>query len=230
VYTLLVGSSELGFSLASLQRQGQLCHGMHVLGQVADEGLHVLGQLAAGSQLLGQAAGLLGGGDLGSEQQPDQGLRDGLTLASRALEGGQLLLQLGDTVAAEADTLLSIQQGGLVVHALDITATTNALLDGDVAKGLVSIVLLELLQLLLLAGDLITQSLLQRLLTIKCHRNIMLAYDQYRRTQLNPTSSPSGWRSSLTQILRPTQPNHTIPSCYQSPHINPHFLIVSSPV
>jgi len=100
--TRVVGLGELGVSLHGEHRRGELRHGVHALGQGADQRLHVRGQLGALVQLLRHGLGLLGGGHLAGQQQPEQALGDGLALG---LRGGQHLLQLGDGVPAEADAL-----------------------------------------------------------------------------------------------------------------------------
>lgn len=166
VDTSLVSLGELGLSLASHQGHGQLGHRVHALRERADEGLNVGRELGTVTKFLSQSTGLLDGRNLGGEEEPDQGLRDGLTLASRALEGGELSLELRDGVTTEADTLVGIQQGGLVVHALDVTTTTDALLNGNLTERTVAVLLLELLQSLLLSRDLILQDLLQALFII----------------------------------------------------------------
>lgn len=163
VNTGLVGLGELRFGLASHEGSGELSHGVHVLGERADEGLDVSRELGAVTQLLSEGASLLRGGHLGGQQQPDKGLRDGLTLTSGALEGGQLGLELRDGESTEADTLLGIEQGGLVVHALNVTTTTDALLNGDFTKRAMTVLLLELLQSLLLGRNLVLQDLLKAL-------------------------------------------------------------------
>mmetsp|Transcript_6628 Transcript_6628/g.15144 ORF Transcript_6628/g.15144 Transcript_6628/m.15144 type:complete len:278 (-) Transcript_6628:61-894(-) len=163
VHALCVGGGELGLGLAGQDADAQLCHGVHVLWQRAQQGLHVRGQLGARRELGGEAAGLLESGDLRGEQQPHQRLGQGLTLASGALEGGQLGLQLGDGVASESDALLRVQQRGLVVHALHVAAASDALIDCHLTEGHVAVIGLELLHRRLLGRDLVSKNLLEAL-------------------------------------------------------------------
>jgi hypothetical protein len=163
---------------------------VHALGEGADEGLYMAGQLASLHEFLGEGAGLLHGGDLRGQQQPDERLRDGLAVASLAKVRRKKLLKLRDTVATESDTLWSqhrpqaplsttqsprplfpiciphlvgIKKRGLIVHALDVSSTTNALVHGDLTEGLVAVLLLELLQGGLLGGNLSLQDVLNTL-------------------------------------------------------------------
>lgn len=154
VDALGVGGGKLALRLAGRQGQGQLSHGVHGLGQGADQGLDVLGQGAARSQLSRKRARLLHRGDLARQKEPDERLGQGLALASRASKCWELGLQLRNAVTAKPNALLRIQQRGLVVHALDIAPTSNALVHSHLTKRQVSVILLELLHSLLLGRNL----------------------------------------------------------------------------
>ena len=66
-------------------------------------------------------------------------------------------------MTTESNTLLGIKKRSLVVHALDISPTTDALLHSDFTKRAVTVLGLEVLHLGLLGGDLSGKSFLQRL-------------------------------------------------------------------
>ena len=162
-----VGRRELAARLAGRHADGEGRHGVHVLGEGPQEGLHVGGQLAAGVQLGGEGGRLLHGGDLAREQEPDEALGDGLARARLAAllarEGGEELLALGDGVAPEADTLVRVQERGLVQHALDPAPAADALVHRELAQRLGAVLGLKLLHLLLLDGHQPGQHLLERL-------------------------------------------------------------------
>ena len=78
----------------------------------------------------GQGKGAyLFGGNVTSQQQPDQPLRGWFTCTGWASEGGQCFLQIWDGVAAEADALIGVQQRGLPEHALDAARAPDALIN-----------------------------------------------------------------------------------------------------
>jgi hypothetical protein len=79
-------------------------------GAAVDELLNELGDIGARSPLSGQSADLLLGGDLAGQEQPEETLGEGLG-ATRGL--GEKLLDLGDGLAAEADTLLRVEDRAL---------------------------------------------------------------------------------------------------------------------
>jgi hypothetical protein len=123
---------------------------MHALGETSDHGLNVRGECAAGTELISEALGLSGGGDLGGEEKPDKGLRDGLTLAGDTRKGRELLLALRDGETTETNTLVGVEKRSLVVHALNVTSTTDALVDSDFTHGHSTVLSLKLLHLGLL--------------------------------------------------------------------------------
>lgn len=163
VDTALVGLGELGLGLACQQAHGELGHGVHGLREGTNEGLHVGRELGACAEIGCQGGSLLGSGDLRCEEEPDEGLGGGFSLTGGTLCSGELLLELGDRVSTEANTFLCIEEGSLVVHALDIAATANALIDSHLSKRHVTILGLEILEGSLLGRDLILKDLLQAL-------------------------------------------------------------------
>ena len=109
--TVLVGLSELRVLLHGSDGRDELRHGVELssteVGQETDD---VLGNVSTSGQFSRQSVGLLGSGDLASQQQPQETLRSGLLVGLRASSrlGGSLgeqLLKIGDGVATEADTL-----------------------------------------------------------------------------------------------------------------------------
>jgi hypothetical protein len=71
-----------------------------------DQLLNKLGNLSAGSPVGGEVADLLLGGNLAGEEKPEKTLGERL-LAAGGL--GEKLLAFGDGLAAETDTLLSVE-------------------------------------------------------------------------------------------------------------------------
>jgi hypothetical protein len=98
-----------------------------------DELLNELGDLGAGSPVGREVADLLLGGDLAGQEKPEEAFGQRL-LATGGL--GQKLLALGDGLAAEADTLLGVEDGALPNQALDATGTAIYLVEGDLVDDL----------------------------------------------------------------------------------------------
>lgn len=96
VHALSVGLGEVGLALQSGDGERELGHGVEVAGAAVDELLNELGDVGAGSPLSGQVADLLLGGDLASQEKPEQTLGKGL-LAAGGL--GEDLLALRDLFA-----------------------------------------------------------------------------------------------------------------------------------
>lgn len=100
---------------------------------MVDQLLNVLGDGGPGGPVGGQVADLLLGGDLAGEEEPEETLGKGL-VATRSL--GEELLDLGDGLAAEADTLLGVEDGALPDEGLDATGTAIDLVEGDLVDDL----------------------------------------------------------------------------------------------
>lgn len=133
---------------------------MEVAGAAVDELGDEGGELAAGGPLGGEVADLLLGGDLAGEEEPEETLGEGLVAAGGL---GEDLLALGDGLAAEADTLLRVEDGALPDEGLDATGTTVDLVEGDLANDLVTVLLLQGLDLLDLLGQAGGEGLLEGL-------------------------------------------------------------------
>mmetsp|Transcript_24868 Transcript_24868/g.46760 ORF Transcript_24868/g.46760 Transcript_24868/m.46760 type:complete len:406 (+) Transcript_24868:283-1500(+) len=161
--SLLVGLGEGAAGLGGVEANGELGHGVHVLGEAVEEGNDVAGE-ARGAlvEVGGEAINLGLGGDLRGEEEPEEGLEEGLSVLGTggAFEGGEDLLAVGDGVAAEPDSLLGVEVGGLPEHALDSTGSSDALVDGDLSQNLVSVLLLEGEEVGLLLRDLRLEDLL----------------------------------------------------------------------
>jgi len=76
-----------------------------------------------------------------------------VTVEAKVSGSGQNLLGLGDGLSVESDTGLGIKNGAFPEHDLEATHTTEEVLKLDFAKLGLSVLGLELLELLLLAGD-----------------------------------------------------------------------------
>lgn len=86
----------------------ELRHGVERRRAGVDEVLDELGDGGAGGPVGRELGALLGGRDLARQEQPEEGLGQGLVTAGRL---GQELLALGDGLAAEADTLVGVKDG-----------------------------------------------------------------------------------------------------------------------
>ena len=93
VDTLGVGLGEGGLVLQGGDSQGELGHGVEGAGAAVDELLQKLGEVGASSPFGRQGVDLLLGGNLTSQEEPEETFGEGL-LATRGL--GQKLLALGD--------------------------------------------------------------------------------------------------------------------------------------
>lgn len=133
VNTLGVGLGEGRGMLEGGHGQGELSHGVEVGRAVVDELLDELGDVGAGSPLSGEVADLLLGGDLAGQEKPEETLGERL-LAAGGL--GEKLLDLRDGLAAEADTLLRVEDGTLPDEGLDATGTAIDLVEGDLVDDL----------------------------------------------------------------------------------------------
>ena len=160
LHALGVGLGEVGLVLERGDGEGELSHGVEVVGAAVDELGDERRELAAGGPLGGQVADLLLSGDLAGEEEPEETLGEGLS-ATGSL--GKDLLALGDGLAAETDTLLSVEDGALPDEGLDATGTTVDLVEGDLANDLGTVLLLELLDLLDLLGEAGLEGLLEGL-------------------------------------------------------------------
>jgi hypothetical protein len=75
----------------------------------------------------GEAINLGLGRDFAGEEKPEEALRLRLAARGGGREGG---LELRDSLATEANTLLGVEERGLPQHHLDATATADALQPG----------------------------------------------------------------------------------------------------
>mmetsp|Transcript_59017 Transcript_59017/g.97003 ORF Transcript_59017/g.97003 Transcript_59017/m.97003 type:complete len:224 (+) Transcript_59017:382-1053(+) len=142
--SLLIGPGELALRLAGQQPNLELGHGVHgLVGQPADDSLRFRRDITVFVQLGRQGCLLLFGGNVTSQQQPDQPLRGWFTCTGWASEGGQCFLQIWDGVAAEADALIGVQQRGLPEHALDAARAPDALINRHLPKNNIPILLLQ---------------------------------------------------------------------------------------
>lgn len=133
VDALGVGAGERGGLLESGNGHGELSHGVEVGRAAVDQLLNKLGNLGAGGPVRGKVADLLLGGNLAGEEKPEETLGEGLVAA-----GGlrKKLLALGDGLAAEADTLLRVENRTLPDEALDATRTAIYLVESNLVDNL----------------------------------------------------------------------------------------------
>mmetsp|Transcript_27228 Transcript_27228/g.78189 ORF Transcript_27228/g.78189 Transcript_27228/m.78189 type:complete len:205 (+) Transcript_27228:854-1468(+) len=126
-----VGLPEGAFRLQREEAHGELCHGVHVLGESVNELHNVVRDCLAAVELRRQRLGLRIRGHLVREEKPKGRLRQAY-LACSCLR--QLLVTLLQRASAVADALHGVQVGGLADHALDAAHTTDAHADRDVTQ------------------------------------------------------------------------------------------------
>lgn len=164
VEALLIGLGELGVVVEGRDSNGKLGHGVQVDGEVVEHLVDKSGQLSLFGQLTGKGPGLVDGGDLAGEEQPEHGLGQHL---SACLALGQIALAVLDGAAVEADTLIGVEDRALPDHGLEATHAAERVLDLDLANDLASVGL-DLLEQLTLGGD----DLPQRGLEIRLGRGV----------------------------------------------------------
>ena len=91
---------------------------MESVGASVNELLDKLGDLGTGSPFLGKTLDLLGSRDFTSEEEPEEGLGEGL---GSTWGGGELSLALGDGEATESDTLVGIEDGSFPDETLGVS-------------------------------------------------------------------------------------------------------------
>lgn len=160
VDTLLVGLGESRLGLESVNGNRELSHGVEGGRGAVNQLLDVLGKLGSGGKLSRESLDLGLGGDLTSQQEPEETFGEGL-VATGAL--GELLLEVGDGLTAETDTLLRVEDGTLPDEGLDATLATVDLVEENLANDGVAVLLSELLDLLNLLGEKLSETLLKSL-------------------------------------------------------------------
>jgi hypothetical protein len=160
VNTSLVGLGERRLRLKSVDSNGELGHGVEGRRRSVNQLLDVLGDLRSGSKLSREGLNLRLGGDLTGQQKPEETLRKGF-LTTGAL--GELLLEIRNSLTTEADTLLRVEDGTLPDKGLDTTLTTVDLVKEDLTNDGVAVLLSQLLDLLDLLGEKLSETLLKGL-------------------------------------------------------------------
>lgn len=160
VDTLLVSLGEGRLSLKSVDGNGELGHGVEGRRGAVDQLLDVLGELGSGGKLSRESLNLGLGGDLTGQQEPEETLRKGL-VTTGAL--GELLLEIGDGLATEANTLFRVEDGTFPDEGLDTTLATVDLVEEDLTNDGVSVLLSESLDLVDLLGEELSEALLKSL-------------------------------------------------------------------
>mmetsp|Transcript_29188 Transcript_29188/g.44939 ORF Transcript_29188/g.44939 Transcript_29188/m.44939 type:complete len:399 (+) Transcript_29188:306-1502(+) len=152
--TLLVGLGKGRIGLARVEADGELRHGMHVLGEGIQKGNDVGGEFGARMKFGGERIDLFLGGHFGGQKQPEERFQKGFTVSGDARVGGEDGLAFRNGEAAESDSLVGIQVGSFPQHALDSTGSTNTLIHGDLSNDVTTVFFLQSCQIFLLFGDL----------------------------------------------------------------------------
>ena len=142
VDALAVPLGEDGILLELEDGQGELGHRVRVGGDGLEDVDEILGEGASLPPFLGNFDRVLIGRHVAGEEQMEDALGDGLFAAGGL---GELLLELGDRVAAEPDALHRVQGRGLPDHALDAAGAAVGLGDGHVGDLHLSVFLEDLL-------------------------------------------------------------------------------------
>lgn len=151
----LVGLCEFGVVVENRDSHGKLSHGMKGRRQAIQKLDSVVRKLSVLSKLARQLAGLLYGRDFSGKKKPKHGLRKHLTAI---LSLGKNFLALSDSLAVEANTLVSIKNGTLPEHSLKTTHTAQEVLDLDITERLLAKLGLDLLEELDLSRDDLSES------------------------------------------------------------------------
>lgn len=160
VNTLLIRLGESRLRLKSVNSNRELSHGVKGRRRSVNQLLDMLGELGSGSKLSRESLDLGLGGDLTGQQKPEETLGKGL-LTAGAL--GKLLLEVGDSLTTETDTLLRVEDGTLPDEGLDTTLATVDLVEEDLTDNGVAVLLSQLLDLLDLLGEKLSETLLKGL-------------------------------------------------------------------
>mmetsp|Transcript_44425 Transcript_44425/g.129171 ORF Transcript_44425/g.129171 Transcript_44425/m.129171 type:complete len:301 (-) Transcript_44425:3-905(-) len=128
LHALLVLLRELRVLLQSEHADGELRHGMRVLGQGLECFPHVRRDGAPRVELSCEGAHVVVRRHLACEQQPEGRLGQGALAARRF---GQFLVALEQRQPAVGDALRRVEVRGLSDHGLNGTRAVDALLDGD---------------------------------------------------------------------------------------------------
>lgn len=121
VDTLGVSLGELGLGVHESNSGGKLGHWVDILGQVVEHLGDVRWEASSLVPLVGESLGLLDGGNLAGDKEPEKSFGEGLA----TFDGGrEEVLAFGDGLASESDSLISVKDGGLPDHSLDTTHTT----------------------------------------------------------------------------------------------------------
>lgn len=134
-HTVGVGLGEFGLSLAGVEANAHLGHGVHVFWEVLEEGNDVSRKLRTLVKLGRQGVDLLLSRDLGRKEQPEKTLKKGFAIAFPSGERWEDLLALGNGQATEPDALLGIKVGSLPKHAFDTASTANGLVNGNLSDS-----------------------------------------------------------------------------------------------
>lgn len=162
--TLRVGSSELAVVVQSSRGDRELSHRVQRLRERVDDLDEVLGQLSTGNKVARETLDLLHSRSLAGQQEPEHRLRKHLATWATNVRGlREDLGALRNAQAVESNTSLGVKNRALPEHALEATHATKDVAHLAVTELGLSVLSLELGDLLALGWNNLSHSVLQRL-------------------------------------------------------------------
>mmetsp|Transcript_16815 Transcript_16815/g.28950 ORF Transcript_16815/g.28950 Transcript_16815/m.28950 type:complete len:428 (+) Transcript_16815:215-1498(+) len=122
-------------SLSRTQPNRKLRHGMHLLGKGVEKRNDMRRELGTALvKFLRESIDLFLGGNLGREQEPNEGFEERFTFSGLAGKGWKDLLTIRNSQSTKPNPLLGIQIARLPQHALHAARSAQQLIDGHVAN------------------------------------------------------------------------------------------------
>jgi hypothetical protein len=156
--------SELGGLLKIKDSHGEHGHRVELIGKRKNELSDVFANLSSLLPFDFKGIDLLRSWEMSCHQEPEDTFGERLLvelILSKWVSLREEFLKLWDGVSSEDDSLVRVTTRQVTHESLHASHTTNNLLDGVISDNLVSIFLLDLLELSLLLGDDLSQNLLE---------------------------------------------------------------------
>ena len=163
-FAFIIEMSELGGLLKIKDSHGEHGHRVELVRERKNEFSDVFVNVSSILPFEFQGIDLLWSWEMSGHQKPEDTFRERLLVELILSVGVSLreeFLKLRDGVSSEDDSLVRVTTRQVTHESLHASHTTNNLLDGVISNNLVSIFLLDLLELSLLLGDDLSQNLLE---------------------------------------------------------------------